>query len=271
MPAAGIIVVSVWVRVVKHLTSLRSWDEMLVAGQRALDLLRQSKTALFQVSAPRNSISSQTPSPAATRSSKTSHIEITSDTYYDALFTTLQCLGQAHTSLSNYALARDACSESLQIALETALLSHQNLGSSANNESLTKSSVLHVIRALKRLGKIYLLEKHYDHALECFLPSLELLRSSEATDLSVDCASVLGSLGFLYLKLNKYTESRNFFRECLRLYQQNGVDTKNDRETRKVLTWLEVAESREEEEVAVTMVPPAILEIPTIVFDNEIE
>ena len=44
-----------------------------------------------------------------------------------------------------------------------------------------------------------------------------------------------------------------------------GVDT-NDRETRKVEAWLEMAESREGE-VGVT--PPIFLEIPTIVFDDE--
>mmetsp|Transcript_35717 Transcript_35717/g.64326 ORF Transcript_35717/g.64326 Transcript_35717/m.64326 type:complete len:1216 (-) Transcript_35717:167-3814(-) len=285
-------VVSIWVRVTEHLTSLKSWNEVLVAGRRALFLLRRSKNTLFQGAAQlavaatngnagaasasigaSSSISSSqpTPIPAAT-SSKKSHIQITSDTYYDSLFTTLQCLGQAHTSLSNYPLARDACSESLRLAWEMALSSHHNLGTTTatktsktkKNEALT-NSILQVIRALKRLGKAYLLEKHYTPALECFLPSLELLRSSKEMESTLDCASVLGSLGFLYLKLKKFTESSNFLRECLRLYQRNGVDT-NDRETRKVEAWLEMAESREGE-VGVT--PPIFLEIPTIVFDDE--
>lgn len=210
-------VASVWVRVTEHLTSLRSWDEVVVAGRRSLFLLRRAKNALFQVayqpSSGASSTSSQPLSPSVARSSKKSHIEITSDTYYDSLYTILQCVGQAHTSLSNYALARDACSESLRIAWKMTLSSRQNLGSSPNKESLT--NVLKVIRALKRLGKAYLLEKHYTPALECFLPSLELLRSSKETESTLDTASVLGSLGFLYLKLKKYTESSNFFQGML--------------------------------------------------------
>jgi tetratricopeptide (TPR) repeat protein len=91
----------------------------------------------------------------------------------------------------------------------------------SENEALA-ISVTRVIRALKRLGKAYLLEKHYAPALECFLPSLELLRSSKEMESTLDCASVLGSLGFLYLKLKKYAESSNFLRECLRLYHENG-------------------------------------------------
>ncbi len=91
----------------------------------------------------------------------------------------------------------------------------------SENEALA-ISVTRVIRALKRLGKAYLLEKHCSPALECFLPSLELLRSSKEMDSSLDCASVLGGLGFLYLKLKKYAESSNILRECLRLYHKNG-------------------------------------------------
>ena len=200
-------VVSVWVRVTENLTQLKSWDNVIVAGRRALFLLRHSKHTLLQGS-PRSS-------------SKKSPIRITSDTYYDALFTTLQCLGQAHTSLSNYPLARDACSESLQLAWEMALSSHNDLTTAAS--STTKSNeVLRVIRALKRLGKAHLLQGQYSPALECFLPSLELLRSSKETEMTMDCASVLGSLGFLYLKLKKFTESSNFLRQCLRLYRKNG-------------------------------------------------
>ena len=45
---------------------------------------------------------------------------------------------------------------------------------------------------------------------------------------SLDSASVLGSLGFLHLKMERFVEATNFFRECLRLYQKNGVDA-NDR------------------------------------------
>ena len=48
------------------------------------------------------------------------------------------------------------------------------------------------------------------------------------------------------------------------MYQKNGVDI-NDRETRKVQAWLEMAESREEE---IASLPPSFLEIPTIVFDD---
>lgn len=288
-----------WVRVTEHLASVRSWDEAVVAGRRALFLLRHAKQILFPAAASdaSSSASSRTPRPATARSSKKSHIEITADTYHEALFTTLQCLGQAHTSLSDYALARNACSESLRMAWETTLSSQQSHGSLPRSAALTRS-VLQVIRALKRLGKAYLLEQHYTPALECFLPSLELLRSSPETEATLDCASVLGSLGFLYLKLKQYTESTNFFRECLRLYQRNGewrgsyiamthlhfkrplsflmllctssyatgVDT-NDRETRKVVAWLEVAESREEE---ISVAPPIFLEIPTIVFQEEI-
>ena len=44
-----------------------------------------------------------------------------------------------------------------------------------------------------------------------------MLRSDDKLDRALDCASVLGSLGFLHLKLKKYTESSNFLRECLRL------------------------------------------------------
>ena len=72
------------------------------------------------------------------------------------------------------------------------------------------------------MGKATLLEKHYAPALECFLPALQLLRSSKELESTLDCASVLGSLGFLHLKLRKFTESSNFLRECLRLYEMNG-------------------------------------------------
>jgi len=270
-------VLSIWVRVTEHLFGLKLWEDLVVAGRRALYLLRRSKNTLFQyaqlssnstANAPVGSgasVTSQLPIPTA-KSSKSSHIQITSDTYYDSLFKTLQSLGQAHTSLSNYTLARDACSESLQLAWEMALSTNNNTAtvSKVKDEALP-NSILRVIRALKRLGKAFLLEKHYTPALECFLPSLELLRSSKEMESTLDCASVLGSLGFLYLKLKTFSEASNFLRECLRLYQKNGVDA-NDRETRKVQAWLQMAESREEE---VGAAPPAFLEIPTIVFHDE--
>ena len=201
-------IVSVWVRVTENLTQLKSWDNVIVAGRRALFLLRHSKNILLQGS-PRSS-------------SKKSPIRITSDTYYDALFTTLQCLGQAHTSLSNYPLAKDACSECLQLAWEMALSTHNDAASAVTSSTTKNNEVLRVIRALKRLGKAHLLQGQYSPALECFLPSLELLRSSNETEMTMDCASVLGSLGFLYLKLKKFTESSNFLRQCLRLYRKNG-------------------------------------------------
>jgi len=92
------------------------------------------------------------------------------------------------------------------------------------------------------------------------LPCLELLRSSKTTESTLDTASVLGSLGFLYLKLKKFNESSNFLRECLRLYRKNGVDA-NDRETNKIKAWLEMAESREEDFEE----PPTFLEIPIVI------
>ena len=227
-------VLSIWVRVTEHLMSLRLYDEAVVAGSRALYLLRKSKNTLFQDAQLTSSISSNgsvgsggasvtssqlpTPIPSKTKSSKRSQILITSDTYYESLFTTLQSLGQAHTSLSNYTLARDACSESLQLAWEMALSTSSSNG---KKEDLA-TSILRVVRALKRLGKALLLEKQYPDALECFMPSLELLRSSKEMESSLDCASVLGSLGFLYLKLRRFQESSNFLRECLRLYQKHG-------------------------------------------------
>lgn len=257
---------------------------MLVAGRRALYLLRRLK----------NDLCSTAP---ANPSSKKSPIQISSESYGDALFATLQCIGQAHTSLSNYSLARDACSESLHMSWEKALSSSTTSASMADKSKELTKSILQVIRALKRLGKVYLLQKQYSLSLECFLPSLELLRSSVEMESTMDCASVLGSLGFLYLKLKKYTEASNFLRSCLRLYESNGefiyatsyipyppprapliksssislvfvgVDV-NDRETRKVQAWLQMAESREEE-AGVT--PPSFLEIPTIVFNDAVE
>ncbi|KAL9182300.1 hypothetical protein ACHAXT_012952 [Thalassiosira profunda] len=239
-------VVSIWVRVTEHLATLNAWDDLVVAGRRALFLLRRSKQTLRQ---------------PGSRASKKSPILITSDTYDEALFTTLQCLGQAHTSLAEYSSAGNALSESLQLAWDRAL----SKNSSTSKEEGRSKSIVQLIRALKRLGKAYLLEKQYARALECFLPSLELLRSNEKMESTLDCASVLGSLGFLYLKLQRYPEARNFLKECLRLYEKNGVSA-TDRETRKIKSWLEMAEAREEEDGGL---PPSLLEIPTIVFQEE--
>ncbi|KAL3811947.1 hypothetical protein ACHAXA_007227 [Cyclostephanos tholiformis] len=210
-------VMSIWVRITEYLTSFKSWDEVLVAGHRALYLLRRSRNALFSGSALASGGAS-TISQLPVTPTKKSQIRITSDNYICSLFTILQSLGQAHISRSDNVLARDACSESLQLSWEMALSASMD---NAEDEALT-GSVTRVVKALKRLGKAYLLEKHYASALECFLPSLELLRSSKEMESSLDCASVLGSLGFLYLKLKKYAESSNFLRECLRLYRKNG-------------------------------------------------
>ena len=286
-------IVSIWVRVTEHLSSLKLYQDTVVAGSRALFLLRQTKDALFrdaQFATSSNGVSNGT-------NNRRSQYQITSDTYYESLFMTLQSLTQAHTSLTNYALARDAGSESLLLAWDMALSvsSSSNSRGSTNNNQELQVSILRIIRALKRIGKTFLLQKHYTPALECFLPSLELLRSSTEMETTLDCASVLGSLGFLYLKLQKFTEASNFLRECIRLYQMNGKFgcfscvklmpyqsdnpiicfvyspilgvAPNDRETRKVHAWLEMAEAHEDEEGGRT--PPLCLEIPTIVFSDE--
>ena len=206
--AALIDIVTIWVRITEHLSGLKSWGEVLVAGRRALFLLRKLKPTIFATQ------------PLNKTVSKNCHGRvITCDTYFNSLFATLQSLGQAHTSLSNYSLAQDAFKESLHLAWDMALSACQT--NSAEGEDLT-TSITRVIKALKRLGKVYLLEKHYTTALDCFLPSLELLRSSKEMESTLDCASVLGSLGFLYLRLKKYSESCNFLRECLRLYRKHG-------------------------------------------------
>ena len=49
-------------------------------------------------------------------------------------------------------------------------------------------------------------------SLECFLQALQLLRSSSDLGTSLDAASVIGSLGFLHLKLEQYTEASKFLR-----------------------------------------------------------
>ena len=172
----------------------------------------------------------------------------------------LSSLAQAHLTLKNYHLARDASEESLHLAWEIALSSQHDDRSKGSSHEPLDHAILQLIRALKRLGKVILLQKHHNDALECFLPCLELLRSSRTTESTLDTASVLGSLGFLYLKLKRFNESSNFLRECLRLYRKNGVDA-NDRETNKIKAWLEMAESREEDFEE----PPTFLEIPIVI------
>lgn len=215
-------VVSIWARLTQHLMEIKLWNEVVVSGQRALYLLRRAKSTLFRDA--QLSTSSSEDAKSASRSKK-SQIQLSSATYYNALFTTLQCLGQAHTSLSQLPLAKEACFESLQLAWEMALATNSNSNTKellkAKNQAVS-ASILQVIRALKRLGKVYLLQKHYNDALQCFLPSLQLLRSSKEMESTLDAASVLGSLGFLYLRMEKFMEASNFLKECLRLYQRNG-------------------------------------------------
>ncbi|KAL7522135.1 hypothetical protein ACHAWX_006823 [Stephanocyclus meneghinianus] len=257
-------VVSTWVRLTEHLMALKCWQEVVVSGRRALFLLRRARNTLYQ-DARMRTCPVDTASQPCSKRTKISPIQITSSTYYEALYTTLQCLGQAHTSLSQYPLAKLACKESLQLAWEIALANNVDLDNPLKPESQAiVISVLQIIRALKRLGKVYLLQKHYNDSLDCFLPALQLLRSNNEMESTLDAASVLGSLGFLYLKMERFIEASNFFRECLRLYQQNGVD-QDDRETRKIQTWLAMAEALEAESASA---PPAFLEIPTIVYND---
>jgi len=262
-------VLSVWVCVTEHLYSMKSWGEVLVAGERTLFFLRLAKKSLLrdaELYTKHNSSVSSTSDTASVNSipivktSKKSPIRITSATYYDSLYTTLSSLAQAHIALQNYQLARDACRESLQMGWEIALSSQHDNKAKGSSQDQLDPAILTLIRALKRLGKVLLLQKHYNDALDCFLPCIELLRSSKTTESTVDAASVLGSLGFLYLKLKRFSESSNFLRECLRLYCKNGVDV-NDRETRKVKAWLEMAEPRDED----VEEPPTFLEIPIII------
>ncbi|KAL7508938.1 hypothetical protein ACHAXN_006007 [Cyclotella atomus] len=256
-------VVSTWVRLTDELTELKCWQEVLTAGRRALFLLRQAKPTLYK-DAQLQTTKKDEGTQSKSKSSKISPIQITSSTYYDALSTTLQCLGVAHTSLSQYQLATLACKESLQLAWEMALANStiEPVDPLKSNNQAILSSLLRIVRALKRLGKVLLLQKHYTESLECFLPALQLLRSTNQLESSLDSASVLGSLGFLHLKMERFVEASNFFRECLRLYQQNGVDP-NDRETRKIQTWLAMAETAEVESA-----PPTFLEIPTAIYND---
>ena len=253
-------VVSTWVRLTEQLMELKCWKEVLVAGRRALFLLRQAKNSIYQ-DAKLQTSSSDTNTKSKSKTSKVSPIQITPSTYYDALLTTLQCLGQAHTTLSEYQPANMACKESLHLAWEVALANNLEPADPIKpNNQVIVPSILRIIRALKRLGKVYLLQKHYAESLECFLPALQLLRSCNELEFTLDAASVLGSLGFLHLKMERFVEASNFFGECLRLYQKNGVDP-DDRETRKIQTWLTMAEAAEANSEAA---PPAFLEIPII-------
>lgn len=261
-------VLSVWVCVTEHLHSMGRWEEVIVAGERALSFLRLAKKSLFRdakLYTNHSSVSSASDVAGMTsipivKTSKKSRIQITSGTYYNAVYKTLSSLAQAHLTLKSYHLARGASEESLQLAWEIALSSQHDDRSKGSSHEPLDPATLQLIRALKRLGKVILLQKHYNDALDCFLPCLELLRSSRTTESTLDTASVLGSLGFLYLKLKRFNESSNFLRECLRLYRKNGVDS-NDRETKKIKAWLEMAESREEDFEE----PPTFLEIPFVI------
>jgi tetratricopeptide (TPR) repeat protein len=215
-------VVSAWVGLTEHLMELKCWQEVLVAGRRALFLLRAAKKTLYQDAQLRPPSVDDRPQ-SSSKNAKISPIQITSSTYYEALYTTLQCLGQAHTSLSQFSLAKMACEESLHMAWEIALANNIDpVDPLKPNNQATIATLVQIIRAFKRLGKVLLLQKHYSDSLECFLPALQLLRSSSELESTLDAASVLGSLGFLHLKMERFLEATNFFKECLRLYQQNG-------------------------------------------------
>jgi len=262
-------VLSIWVCVTEHLHSMKSWDEVLVAGERALFFLRLAKKSLFRdatldsnhfSSASSSDTGSKTSVPISiVKTSKKSLIQITAGTYYNALYVTLSSLADAHITLKRYQLARDASEESLQLAWNIALSSQHNDNIKGSSNEPLDPETLQLIRALKRFGKVILLQKHYNDALDCFMPCLEVLRSSKTTESTLDTASVLGSLGFLYLKLKRFNEAINFLRECLRLYRKNGID-ENNRETSKIKAWLEMAESREEDFEE----PPTFLEIPIV-------
>ena len=154
-------VVSIWVRLAEHLLELKCWQEVLVAGRRALFLLRQAKNTLYQ-DAQLRTVSDDSKKQNESKSRKISPIQITSSTYYDALFTTLQCLGQAHTSLSQYPLAKMACKESLHLSWEVALANDLEPADplKPNNQTIVPTFI-RIIRALKRLGKVLLLQKQY--------------------------------------------------------------------------------------------------------------
>lgn len=214
-------VVSTWVRLTEQLQELKCWKEVIVSGRRALFLLRQAKDNLYRDAQLSSCSNLETQSKSKTI--KVSPIQLTCSTYYDALLTTLQCLGQAHTSLSQYQPAKMACQESLHLAWELALArSLEPAHPLKPNSNSIVPSIVRIIHALKRLGKVLLLQKYYSESLDCFLPALQLLRSSNELESTLDAASVLGSLGFLHLKTERFLEASNFFRECLRLYQKNG-------------------------------------------------
>ena len=133
-------------------------------AHRTLFLLRKAKMTLYQdatLHTPADTEIQQSKS----KTGKISPIQITCSTYYEALLTTLRCLGQAHTSQSQYELAKMACEESLHLSWEVALANSNNMESvdplrpDINNALVP--SLLRIIQALKRLGKVLLLQKHY--------------------------------------------------------------------------------------------------------------
>ena len=242
-----------WVRVVEHLAEKRYWDDTVVAGRRALFLLRRNRTAILEARE----------DPGNKR--RSSPTRIAPGEYDASVHSVLQALGQAHQSRSEDRPAAEATGESLRLAWEMALSNDGSAGDEPESES-----VLRVCRALKRLGKGHLLGNRHAAAQSCLVPALELLRSGAETSRTVDCASVLGSLGFLHLRLRRYAESAGFLRECLRLYGECGV-AEGDRETEKIRSWLETATSREGAAGPAGgggAPPPVLLEIPTIVFEE---
>jgi len=243
-----------WVRVVEHLSDQRNWDDAVVAGRRALFLLRRNRSAILEAREDPN------------KNKRSAPTRIAPGEYDASVHSVLQALGQAHQSRSEDRPAAEATGESLRLAWEMAL---SNDGGGGMGESEAES-VLRVCRALKRLGKGHLLANRHAAAQSSLVPALELLRSGDETSRTLDCASVLGSLGFLHLRLRRYAESAGFLRECLRLYGECGV-AEGDRETEKVRSWLETATSREGGAGPAGgggAPPPALLEIPTIVFEE---
>ena len=221
---------SIWVRITEHLIEIKSVDEAVVAGRRALFLLRLTKNSLFRgarLTSDAGSSGASVGSTSTVKTTKKSQIQITSSTYYQSLFTTLQCLGQAHTSLAQYPLAKEACQESLQLAWEMALATQDNnipttISSSStpfkSKDQSVINSILQVIRALKRLGKVHLLQTHYNDALQCFLPCLQLLRSSKDMECTLDTGKPSANfISFILLRLNYFIPTSNIW-----LYAYNG-------------------------------------------------
>ncbi|EJK62403.1 hypothetical protein THAOC_16987, partial [Thalassiosira oceanica] len=173
-----------WVRVVEHLAEQRNWDDAVVAGRRALFLLRRNRTAILEAREDPNDRRRGAPT------------RIAPGEYDASVHSVLQALGQAHQSRSEDRPAALATGESLRLAWVMALSNDGGPGGEAESDS-----VLRVCRALKRLGKGHLLANRHAAAQSCLVPALELLRSGAETSRTVDCASVLGSLGFLHLRL----------------------------------------------------------------------